>query len=407
MFSSAKTPFSFSGRINADPLVQNGRQILMVDAVGTSVPSRGILRVVVSLFPSYRIDQHIEGRCVSFKDASESRFAPVCLFSTITEKKSERISFRARLSDIRNFFSDAIRSGLPRPQADLLSGLLVGAHGAFSSDLAGAFRISGLSHIVAVSGSNISLMIAGVWSVFSRSRLGRKKIFWFMAGGVALFVLFTGASSATIRAGIMGMLVLCAQYLGRLSKGSTALLATAALMVFLDPRILLFNIGFQLSCLATLGLMLCSPPIASRLLWIPSKGGLRDIVAQTASAILFTAPLLLVTFQTFSPVSFFANILVVPVVPAIMAVGFGWSMLAVASYGLQTAGFFSFQPLIAALALPVYGFLSYIIHAARFFSSVPFATVRADVGPWAPLFLIVSYAALTVWTWRLRASAKP
>ena len=323
----------------------------------------------------------------------------------MAQVEKDAISLRGVLAEIRDFFGTAISAGLPRPQSDLLGGLLMGAHGTFSWELADAFRSAGLTHIVAVSGSNISIVIAGLGSIFLKGRIGRKKSFWLIVAGVTLFVLFTGATSATVRAGIMGLVVLCAQYLGRLSRGATALVVAATVMVLARPDILLFNVGFQLSCLATLGLIVLAPHITTRISIVPVWGGLRDVVAQTLSAMVFTAPLIVAVFQSFSVVGFFANVLVVPLIPIIMAVGFGWSVIAAGAFGIQQIAPISLQSFVVALGTPVYGFLSYVIHVASFLASVPFSAIRVDVGVWTPLFLVVSYAALTgaVWYLKLRA----
>ncbi len=401
VFIPDHTPFSFSGRISADPSFQNAHQVLMLDAVEHDPAVRGALRVVVPLFPAYRIDEQVSGTCSSFKKAQRNGAAPTCVFGAITARQESELSLRGVLGRVRNFFGDAIGAGLPRPQSDLLAGLLIGVHGSFSTDLADIFRRSGLSHIVAVSGSNISLVIAGLWSIFASMRIGRRKSFWVMVCGIVLFVLLTGATSATVRAGSMGLLILYAQYIGRLSQSTPVLLVTATGMVALNPGILLNNIGFQLSCLATLGLIVLSPHLVARLVFVPAWGGIRDVVAQTLSAMLFTAPLIIAVFQTFSVVGFFANILVVPVIPFIMAIGFGWSTVAAASFALGGIFSFSFQSFVSFLALPVYGFLSYCIQTASFFASLPYASIALDPGSWTPAFLLCSYAAVALLVWAL------
>jgi competence protein ComEC len=410
-----RSSFVFEGRVVGAPSFQRDGQILTIEVMRPDGSSRAAMRVRIPLGQSYYSGETVAGRCSSAKPESIDRNffekpvsaqMPFCSYAIITGHRTDTISFRGNLARVRDFFGEAIRAGLPAPESDLLSGLLVGAHGAFSQELARSFRSSGLSHIVVISGSNISLVIAGLWSVSARSRTDRKKRFWVILAVLMLFVLLTGASASTIRAGIMGMMALLAQYLGRLARSGHALIAAAAVMVAVDPTILLFNVGFQLSFLATLGLIVCAPYLATRFSQIPASGGLRDVCAQTVSALLFTAPLLIATFQTFSVVGFFANVLVVPLIPTIMTLGFGWSILASMSFALGGVLSFSLQPLVAVLGLPLYGFLSYVVHIANGFASLPFAVLSWDIGAWTPLFLIVSYAVLAWAVYRLRAHQK-
>jgi len=412
VFSPPAKNFSFSAKVVQDSYFQRGKQIATLEVIEKDGISVGVLRATVPLLPVYHIGDTVSGTCSSLKKiqgksggifiAPQSANTPLCTFATILHKDESAFSVRGTLSRVRDFFGAAIHEGMPSPQADLLSGLLIGAQGSFSSELATIFRRAGLSHIVAVSGSNISLVIAGLWSIFSRGRIGRRRSFWIIFFGVTFFVLLTGASSATVRSGIMGCLVLWAQYMGRLAQGGTALLLAAVIMVASNPQLLLFNVGFQLSCLATLGLMVYSPHIVTRLTLIPTAGGLRDIVAQTISALLFTTPLLITVFQTFSVVGFFANILVVPVIAPIMTLGFGWSVLAVVSFLLQHLFGFSTQWILMIAGMPLYGFLSYIVHTASLLSSFSFALTPVDFGRWTPLFFTASYIVIAAWMWRIR-----
>jgi competence protein ComEC len=139
------------------------------------------------------------------------------------------------------------------PEASLVSGLLLGSRKGMSEELTRAFQAVGLTHIVAVSGYNISLVIACIFALFSFVPMKRRVVLSIVA--VALFVLFVGASAAAVRAGIMGSLGMWALYTGRRSQAFFVLLWSAVVMTLWNPAILPFDIGFQLSFASTLGLL--------------------------------------------------------------------------------------------------------------------------------------------------------
>lgn len=206
------------------------------------------------------------------------------------------------------------------PQSSLLSGILLGAQRDMPTDLRQAFRLTGTSHIIALSGFNVTIIVAVVTAWLGRL-LGRKPSVWPSLLFVVLFVVMTGASASVVRAAIMAAAVQLALLSGRPVAMDRLLAYTFVAMVAVKPTLFLHDLGFQLSFLATIGLVYASPRIAERLGWVPAWGGLRENLATTLAAMCLTEPLLLATFGRLSLIAPLVNILVLPLVPLAMAAG--------------------------------------------------------------------------------------
>lgn len=261
------------------------------------------------------------------------------------------VPVRAGLEAVRDGYVHGISRALPEPQASYLAGVLVGVRRDIPSDLKQAFRRTGTSHLTALSGYNVTV-IANMFGFMTRSLL-------ISIGGIILFVLATGASPSVVRAAIMGALVLLARREGREFNMKTALLAAVALMLFFDPELLRGDIGFQLSVLATAGLLYIAPYFDSLLRFMPARFGVREAASATLAAQIATFPLILYYFGAVSLLAPLANILVVVTVPAVMAAGLVAGLAGIA-----------LPPLSAIFAFPAYLILSYQIGIIQFFASL-------------------------------------
>jgi competence protein ComEC len=202
------------------------------------------------------------------------------------------------------------------PEASFAAGLLLGSRKGMPDELADAFQRTGLTHIVAISGYNITLVITLMFGLFSFIPLKWRVLLTSLA--IFVFVLLVGASAAVVRAGIMGILTLWALFAGRKSQVAFALLWSAVLMVILNPYTLLFDVGFQLSFASTLGLLLFEPMLKK---WIPPWEKalvLHEAFILTLAAQIGTLPLILFHFGRFSVVAPLANVLVAPFLPLAM-----------------------------------------------------------------------------------------
>jgi competence protein ComEC len=230
---------------------------------------------------------------------------------------------------------EAARSLFPEPEGSLLAGILLGDENAIPADLQTAFSQTGTSHIVAISGFNISI-IAGMLLGLTK-RLPRRVPGWLIAGlGIALYTVLVGAAASVVRAAIMGALAILARQLGRRSHGMTSLAFAGVLMTAANPWTL-WDIGFQLSFAATLGLILYADPLQSgfeRLLLrrIPKDKARAladtagEVFLMTIAAQITTLPLLLFYFNSLSLSAFVVNPLVLSIQPMVM-IGGGAALL--------------------------------------------------------------------------------
>lgn len=259
------------------------------------------------------------------------------------------------------------------PSASLVAGILFGQRRAIPQETLDAFNTTGLTHVLAVSGYNVSMMITVFGYIFQKA--ARRWRMTGMFGGVLLLVAFTGFSSSVLRAAWMGCITLLAEIFGRKGRGLQLLLVSGVIMVLVSPRMVLVDMSFQLSFLSTLGILLFMPKIEQfeknlleqkRSLWVGKiPAFMREGFYVTLAAQVFTTPLLIFQFGRVSLIAPFANIFVLPLVPWIMLTGFG----AMASSYL----FFPLGQFVAALA---HTLVVVMLGIVKFFATVPFASVQ-------------------------------
>ncbi|MBI2451358.1 MAG: ComEC/Rec2 family competence protein [Parcubacteria group bacterium] len=287
------------------------------------------------------------------------------------QKKDQGNFFKSSLFKLKEKFSQNISQNMPEPEASLLAGYIFGSRN-LPSDVEQNFKTLGLSHIVAVSGFNLSVIALFISQIFTYFNWPRFLKFWSAVSIIFLFVLMIGFPSSAMRAAIMAILVLVAEKEGRLYESAHAIIFAGALMLLLDPLILRFDLGFSLSFLATLGLIFLSPILPK---YLP------QLVSQTLAAQIFVLPVLLLNFGVVSPYSLLVNFLILPLVPLAMLLGF----LA----GLTGFIFQILAEIISWLAWPI---LFYQIKIAQFFSFFPYAKI--NFGKISLIFAFIYYAAI-------------
>ncbi len=285
------------------------------------------------------------------------------------------------LLDARHAFLNALSRALPEPHASLAGGLVAGGKQGLGSALLDAFVVSGLVHIVVLSGYNVMIVAEAVLRMFS---FLPKRLATSLAGAtIGAFVLAAGAGAASARAGLMAGLALIARATGRTYAVVRALLFVAFVMLLINPFLLAYDPGFQLSFVATLGLILGAPVVEKKLGFVRSPFW-RDLLAATLAAQVSVLPLLLYQTGLFSLVSLPANLLVLPVVPLVM-------LLSAIAGGVGLV-----VPALAPLVgMPAYALLSYIIGVVKVSSSLPLAAISLPAFPfWVT---VLGYAGLGWW----------
>ena len=218
-------------------------------------------------------------------------------------------------------FEKSLARSVDEPNASFLGGILLGSRSQIPDTTKEEFSRTGTTHILAISGYNITL-IATLISSFFLWFFKRQTAFWFSLAGVVMFTILTGAQASVVRASIMGILVLLARREGRLNDPHNAILLAGALMILVHPKVLRYDIGFQLSFMATLGLIYVAPIFEQRVEKITNFFKFRENFVATISAQLAVLPLLAYHFKNLSLVSLPANVLILPLIPYSMLAGF-------------------------------------------------------------------------------------
>lgn len=319
----------------------------------------------------------------------------------------------------------------PEPASALLSGILLGDESRLSDSLKEDFNRTGTRHVIAISGFNIAIIAALFLSLFRRL-VGPLRGRWIALAAIAVYTLLVGADAAVTRAAVMAAIALLARQSGRVQDGLVTLLLSAALMALLNPLII-WDIGFQLSFAATLGIILFAERLSNWALaqlrrWMSEERSqsvlpwLTESVLLTLAAQLTTFPILLYYFHRFSLSSFPSNLVILPVQPAIMILG-----------GLSVLLAFVFAPLGQLVAWIAWPFLAFTIRVVELFARQSWGSTTLAQFPlpllvlaytliawlafssrkeeakrfeWRPAWLVLALAFATLLLW-MRAFAQP
>jgi len=286
----------------------------------------------------------------------------------------------------------------PDPEASLLAGILLGVESGIPEGVQRAFRDTGTSHIIAISGFNITIIAGILATVFGRmlgrGRKGARRGALIAMIGIVIYTILVGGDAAVVRAAIMGGLTLLAVQLGRQQDGLNSLALVAAVMALFNPYIL-WDVGFQLSFAATLGLVLLAEPFTNTFVnlagrRIPSEtaqrlsGPIGEYLLFTIAASLLTLPIILYHFQRLSLTSLIANPLILPVQPPVMILG-----------GLAVILAMIFQPLGKFIAYLAWPFVVYTIRIVELLAHIPRGTIT--IGKISLLAVIIFYGILLTW----------
>ncbi len=300
-----------------------------------------------------------------------------------------------RLYDFRNLLIGKIKMLLPEPEAGLLSGIILGDKSGLDKALKDALTRVGLIHIAVLSGSNIIIIALFVRWLCRLLPLRIQTIV--TVSSIWLFIIMSGAEPPATRAGLLITIVLLGTAVFRRVDINRALLTIAAIMIWLSPFSLLWNVSFQLSFLATLGLVYVTP-IVSSFIKLPkkvNKFSLQEIIAATIATQLTVLPIILYTSGTLSLVSVIANLLVVFVIPPLMLIGFVATII----------GFMSSTIALPFTILSEY-IAGYIVWVVRVLDAVPYSSVIVQIK--SPMWVMIIYLvffAFVIW-WNYKQASK-
>jgi len=239
--------------------------------------------------------------------------------SISSENTANTQHIKRHLYALKTSFESQINRLYPEPHASFMAGLLTGSRKGIPEGLMQDFTTTGLTHIIAISGYNISIIIVIIHSM----------LFWMppklrygsAVTCIIIFTIFVGANAAVVRAAIMGILGLTALQVGRKTTALLSVLWTALFMVAWNPKILWYDAGFQLSFLAVIGLIEISPLLEKYMKRVPQTLAIRESLTMTIAAQIAATPFIISMFGTLSLIAPLTNIMVAPALPIAMLLG--------------------------------------------------------------------------------------
>ncbi len=287
---------------------------------------------------------------------------------------------------IRSKFASGMYNAVPEPEASFALGLLIGQRDTLPKNTSDILKIVGLTHIIAVSGYNLTILVRAAQRGFG----GRSKYQAILVATTLIlaFLAVTGLSASIVRASIVCSLGLTAWYFGRSIRPTLLVALSAVITALWYPIYLWSDIGWYLSFLAFFGVLVLAPLIAQRI-WKPDKqvSTINLLIVESFCAQIMTIPIVLFIFHQTSLVGLMANILVIPLIPLAMLLGLIAGIAGV------------FVPAVAGfIAWPATILLTYILDVARVLSRAPHAQLGASLTVFGVVFL---YGVLLFISWVL------
>jgi competence protein ComEC len=352
---------------------------------GDWIEVRGTALVHAPRYPAYRYgdELEIEGSLetppefadFSYRDylARQGVYSLLRRPQIILLARGKGNPFYAALYALKGRAQAVIAAILPEPQASLLTGILLGVERGIPADVMERFNATSTSHIIAISGFNITIL-AGILSQMGRRLLGRRSAI-FAVAGIVIYTILVGAYAAVVRAAIMGCLYIIATHYGRRGDALTSLVAAAILMTLAQPLVL-WDVGFQLSFAATLGLILYTPLVHEGLTRLLAKGMgderaqqiarlLNEVFTVTLIAQFMTLPIIVYNFQRLSLIGLPANFLILAAQPGVMIWG-----------GLATLLGLIVLPLGRIVGWVAWLFLTYTLKVVELLAQAPHASLE-------------------------------
>jgi len=298
------------------------------------------------------------------------------------------------VDNLRRRFSAGLESSLPEPLASFALGLLIGQRTTIPDAVNRRLSTVGLTHLVAVSGYNLTILVEAVRRLSGKRSKYQSTILSLLL--ISLFLLMTGLSASIVRAAIVSLLSLGTWYYGRQVRPALLLSIAAALTAGWNPLYLWADIGWYLSFLAFYGVLIIAPLLGRRLFGAKKLQPLTMMLLESVSAQLMVAPLIMYIFGQVSVIGIVANLLVVPLVPLAMLLAL------VAGLGgmlVPTLG--------GWLAWPARIILTYMLDIVAALSRIPYALAQRTLSLQQMLSIYGLVAAVCVVLWyKLTQNAK-
>lgn len=398
-----------SGTVSREPEVRekNLKLTIAVDSIKISnntLPVQGNVLITTNLYPRYQYGDNLNVKCELQAPEPIEEFAydrylarfhifSVCYYPALTpnpspNRKGTAEVLYSKILNLKAKLGETINLGLPEPESALLQGILLGARQNLPQELLNTFARAGITHIIAISGTNIVIMSTILMSALFYLGFSRRRAFFCTVILLVGYLILIGLPASAVRAGVMAFIALLALQIGRLNKAANSVLLAACIMLLINPKMLRDDTGWQLSFLAVLGLMYLYPLFDQWLeKWrVPEKFSVRETLALTLAAQVFTFPIIALDFHQVSLVAPLVNIAVLFLFPFIMVGGFLAAFISLLTPALAWLWF-----------APIYFALKYIIWVAANLVKLPFAYIEIEylwIG-WTGLYYLL--AILSIW----------
>lgn len=390
---------TFTGSVSKPPILQNTSQKLYITS--TSFP--GKVYIKTGQYPVYVYGDTLSVTCTLRQPQPIEDFA---FDKYLARYGVLAICERAKLESLHNNIGNPIIAAIyklryqivyqvqqlwPEPVASLILGVLTGIQDTIPQNIVQEFQTTGTIHVLVVSGMHVMIVIQLIL------RIGQRwlpKRVLFIGVIILLFGLcvLTGLAASVIRASIMGILPLIAQLAYRRPVMHYSLAFVCAIIGCINPYIVVYDVGFQLSLLATIGLIYFEPLCNTMFWWVPQRLSLRETLSTTFAASIPTLPLLLSVFGSFAVISPVANLIVIPVTNLMLFAGVGISIVQL------------FLPNLAIhLAYILYTIVQWMLVYIHYLSSVSWANITHIHTP--TFVLIIMYSLIIGYiVWRVHIS---
>lgn len=291
------------------------------------------------------------------------------------EEDPELENIAYQFEGIRTNLADQIEQLLPQPQAGLLSGIILGIKSSLPDDFKKALKVTSTMHIVVVSGQNLTLLAGLIMNI--AYFLGRKKSLAITMAAVLFYSALTGLQTPVIRALIMVFFGFGAQFFNREAQSWWVLTLAALIMLIYQPN-WIYSVSFQLSFLATIGVVVLAPELLKRLKFMPDI--IRQDLGVTLAAQLMVLPIIASNFHQISLIGILVNSLILWTIPIILVSGI-ITLLAVV-----------INPLLGQILALVPGvFLTYFTYLVNFFNTnwSSFYVGRTNFILWTGYYLLI------------------
>ena len=317
----------------------------------------------------------------------KDKIRTVSYYPEIELIEKSRFGVLGTILKIKDELRIANKKIIPFPESELLGAMLLGDKQLLPETLKESFNKTGIRHITAISGMHITIVASLLMAFFAYgTKLGKNRAFYLVLFSLIFYIALVGFPPSAVRAGIMASIVLLAEKVRRKYFAPRALVLAGAGMLIWNPLFLRFDVGFQLSFLAVLGIIYISPffnLIFEKIIKGRKLEWLKKVIAMTLGAQISTLPILIYNFGLFSGSAPIVNVLIVPLLPFVIGLGFLGILAGTIS---QILGMF--------LSFPAYLLLSYVIWISKIFENFKISNIKIENMHYS--LIILYYFILTV-----------